>query len=55
MRIVWEESLAVKNCRETLCAGVDGHGLAVAVTVDLADGVEVVAEGFAVGSKELML
>ncbi|KAI6758981.1 hypothetical protein HG531_013977 [Fusarium graminearum] len=51
MRIVWEESLAIKNCRETLRASVDRHGLAVAITVDLADGVEVIAEGFAVGGK----
>ena len=51
MRVVWEESLAVKNCGESLCAGVDRHGLAVAVTVDLADSVEVVAESFAIGSE----
>ncbi|KAI6770596.1 hypothetical protein HG530_005225 [Fusarium avenaceum] len=51
MRVVREESLPVEDCGETLGAGVDGHRLAVAVTVDLADGVEVIAEGLAIGSE----
>jgi hypothetical protein len=51
MRVVREESLPVEDCGEALGAGVDGHRLAVAVTVDLADGVEVIAEGLAIGSE----
>lgn len=49
VRVVREEALLVENRRQALGARVERHGLAVAVAVDLADGVEAVAEGLAVG------
>jgi hypothetical protein len=49
VRVVGEESLSVQNSGQALGAGVDRHGLAMAITVDLADGVEVVAESLTVG------
>lgn len=51
VRVVGEEALRVEDCREALRAGLDGDGLPVAVLVHLANGVETVLEGFAVGSE----
>lgn len=47
--VVGEKALLVEDGGEALRAGVDRHGLAVAVAVHLADGVEALLEGLAVG------
>lgn len=49
VRVVGEEALAVENGGQALGAGVDAHGLAVAVAVHLAHGVELLLERLAVG------
>lgn len=49
--VVGEETLAVENSREALCAGLDAHVLAVLVLVELDDGVEAFFEGVAVGGE----
>lgn len=49
--VVGEETLAIEDSRQAFSAGVDGHGLAVAVTVHLADGIEALLQGLAIGSE----
>ena len=49
--VVGEEALLVEDGGEALGAGVDGHGLSVAVAVHLANGVEALLEGLAVGGE----
>lgn len=49
--VVREETLVVEDGGETLGACVDAHRLSVAVAVDLADSVELITQGVAVGGK----
>lgn len=51
MCVVREEALSVEDRRQALGAGVERHGLALAVAVDLADGVEAIAQSLAVGGE----
>lgn len=49
--VVREEALLVQDGGQALGAGLDRHGLAVAVAVDLADGVEALLEGLTVSGE----
>ncbi|TFB03983.1 hypothetical protein CCMA1212_003526 [Trichoderma ghanense] len=51
MCVVWEESLLVENGGQPLGTGVERHGLAVSVAVNLADGVQTIAQSLAIGGK----
>lgn len=51
VRVVWEESLLVENGGEALGTCVEGHWLAMSVAVDLADGIQTIAQSLAIGGK----